>query len=371
MTGPQDGPHLILGAGLAGLAFAAALLDEGVEAPIVLLDRRREWTQDRTWCCWDVGVPHAGLASHRWTEWEVVDASGRAVQSSPRHPYLRLPADALYARLLDRIGGAPNVVLRVGVGVRSVQEEDGEVQVETSEGETLRGGAAYDARGPAAPPPGALAQRFLGREVRSERPRFTPGRATLMDFRVPQDLGLHFVYVLPFSAHEALVEDTWITPAPVSPARHREEIDAWLGGEDVEVVREERGILPMTAEPRALRTSPRVHALGAAAGAIRPSSGYAFVRTFAHARALARALARGAPPPERIGRPRWTWLDAVFLRALEADPAAFPARFRRLAERTSGDAFARFMTDASSPRDELAVIAALPKVPFARAALAR
>jgi lycopene beta-cyclase len=62
-------------------------------------------------------------------------------------------------------------------------------------------------------------------------------------------------------------------------------------------------------------------------------------------------------------------LDVVFLRVLAAQPERFPAYFRAIGERVPGDAFARFMGDASTPADEVRVIAALPKAPFARAAL--
>src|SRR4051794_26077219 len=343
------GAHLILGAGLGSLALADALLDEGVSGPVVLVDRRTSWPRDRTWCFWDVDVPYAGLATHRWDEWEVVTEHGTATHHSARHPYLRLPADAFYGHVLGRLKRDPRVELRTGVSIASVEEA-----------RTLAPGATvHDARGPAAPPAGALAQRFLGLEVRTETPRFTPGRATLMDFRVGQDGGLHFVYVLPFSAHEALVEDTWFAVEPVAEARHRAEIATWIDA-PFEVLHEERGVLPMTP----------VAAGPAAVGGLRASSGYAFARTVRHARALARAAAGGDPRP-RAGSARWDRLDAVFLRALDADPEAFPERFRRLVARTPAGAFARFMTDASTIVDEAAIVAALPKVPFARAALAR
>ena len=35
---------------------------------------------------------------------------------------------------------------------------------------------------------------------------FDAETVTLMDFDVPQEQGLHFMYVLPFSANEALVD---------------------------------------------------------------------------------------------------------------------------------------------------------------------
>ena len=95
------------------------------------------------------------------------------------------------------------------------------------------------------------------------------------------------------------------------------------------------------------------------------------VEAAAHAAAIARAVAHGRPLPARAGNPRRAALDAIFLQALDADPAAFPETFRRLVRDVPGPAFARFMADASSLADEARVIAACPKLPFARAALRR
>jgi hypothetical protein len=55
---------------------------------------------------------------------------------------------------------------------------------------------------------------------------------------------------------------------------------------------------------------------------------------------------------------------------MAADASAFPEHFRSLVARTSAPAFARFMTDAAGPLDELRVMAALPPRPFVRAAVA-
>ena len=68
----MDAEHLILGAGCAGLALAAALVDAGVREQILLVDRRTSFENDRTWCFWDTGdIPWAHLATRRWEAWNV------------------------------------------------------------------------------------------------------------------------------------------------------------------------------------------------------------------------------------------------------------------------------------------------------------
>ncbi len=313
----MDAEHLILGAGCAGLALAAALVDAGVREEIVLLERRTDFENDRTWCFWDTGdIPWAQLATRRWDAWNVMTGAGAHVRRAGRIPYAHLPADVYAEALLTRLGRAPNVHVRTGVAVKGVQRDGESVRVQTHAGE-LRAARAYDALGGGGPlagaaePASALRQRFLGQEVRTERPVFDPMVATLMDFRVGQEDGVHFVYVLPFTAHSALVEDTHIGTVATAPAARRATIARYLedvyGTTDFSVGREERGSLPMSTRGHPAEPLPGVWSVGTAAGAVRPSSGYAFARIQRHATELARAVASGASSaPGASGQPTRT-----------------------------------------------------------------
>jgi lycopene beta-cyclase len=369
----------ILGAGLAGLSLACALLEEGVDVPITLIDRRRAWGSDRTWCTWQTTpMGFTELADAQWSRWTVRAGTASATGHSARYPYIHLDSAAVYRAALTRLRHAPHVELRHPVMVHGLKERRAGVRVLTSEG-ALDAGLVFDALGPHSPllpsrrePDVALAQTFVGWEVETETAAFDPATATLMDFRPCAD-GLRFLYVLPFSAHRALVEDTSVARGTVPVGARREalraELAARLGASPYRLIREERGLVPMTLADFPLRRGERTWAVGAAGGAIRPSSGYAFSRTQQHVSAVARAIAQGAPLPERIGAERTRVLDTIFLHALDAEPARFPAIFARMVQSVPGEIFARFMTDVSSPADDARLIAALPKAPFLAAAL--
>jgi lycopene beta-cyclase len=310
-----------------------------------------------------------------------VTPGGTARHAGGRHAYVHLDARDVYATALTAIDADPATELVLGVTVEAVAP--GPV-VRTDRG-AWRAGRVYDGRTPSPlePPPRPAARRtgitlnqaFLGWQVRTARPVFDPATATLMDFRVPQDGGLRFLYTLPFAPDRALVEDTSIVAPGGGPtaAERRALLEAHLGetlaAVSWSVEHEEYATIAMAPAAPAARPHSRVHPIGTAAGAVRPSSGYAFARIQRHCRALARAVVTGAEPPERAGAARGALLDRVFLRALHDDPAAFPEHFRRLVAGTPPDAFARFMNDEATAGDEARVIAALPKAPFAMAAL--
>lgn len=368
---------MILGAGLSGLSVARALLRQRPGAPIALIDRRTDWPRDRTWCFWDTpGLPDAALATERWHAWRTIGHAAVAEQHSRRHPYLHLPADRFYEASFDALRRAPNVEIHAGTSVLGVRHGPGRrLAVSTSAGE-LPADAVVDALGGKGPwlagrAAGAveLRQRFLGLEVETERPVFDPSVATLMDLRVPGPPGgVRFMYVLPFSPTRALLEDTSIGGPPIPAADRRGAIDAYLTDRlqagARRVLRSERGSLPMSTYAFPSAHGPRFLTAGQAAGAARPSSGYAFARTQRHATALARCLLEGSAVPSALGpRPRRA-LDAQFLRALARAPQLGEAWFLALAGGVPGDVFARFMSDAGSIADEARVVRALTTVPF-------
>lgn len=362
----------VLGAGCAGLTLAVRLVREGLgDRRLVLVDPRRDWTRDRTWCFWTtLDHPFAGLETASWNRWEV-RADGRSVvREWPGVRYVHLPADAVYRAALDELATHPGVTVLADVAAHGLAEDADGVTVTTSHG-PLRAGVVVDTRPPSfAAPAGPrhlrLLQHFLGWQVVTARPVFDPSVVTLMDFDVPQSPGAHFTYVLPFSPTEALVEDTHFSPAPLPEAAYAGALAGWLdrraGPGGWAVRHTERGVLPMSQEPFDARPSRRVHRLGLAGGAARPATGYGFLAIQRSAAALAPALLRDplAPvPPVRAARTEW--LDAVFLEWLDLHPAAAPAMFLTLFDRTPPARLVRFLSEQGGLWDDAAVVGTLAR----------
>lgn len=369
--------HLILGAGLAGLSLADVLLRRGVRSPITIVDARDSFENDRTWCFWDVhDHPYRDLVQHRWNDWTFAAQGVSYRQSSPATPYCYLPADRFYEDALSRIRAAPNCTLLLGTTIGDAVVEDRRVVVQTSAGE-LSAPYVFDALATGGPTwprvaphlgPGVLAQRFLGWFIEASEPVFDPTCATLMDFEVSSNGDLHFVYVLPFSTTSALVEDTTIGGREITASARADELRRYLdrryGLTDWKVLREEASVIPMVGLGRRRVGSARLIPVGTAAGTVRPSSGYAFVRTQQQVAALADRIVQGRPPAVPVGRHREAFLDRVFLEVLESDPEGFAPNFLAIGRHLSGQRFARFMMDGASTVDTFLMIAALPKPPF-------
>lgn len=378
--GPEQYAHVIMGAGCAGLSLCHYLLERGVCDPILILDKKERFEDDRTWCFWDVEpTPFSDLAVKRWNSWSVHAEGRNLLHTTGRYPYVCLPASEFYADALARIAAHDNVTVRLEEEVQGYEEVADGVIVRTPE-RVYSADSVFDGRGL---PPGSplferarasrrwVSQKFLGLRLRTQRPVFDASACTLMDFSVSQERGLRFVYVLPFGEREALVENVYLSEARVSPEEHRAEISGYLNeryglsAEDYVVDGEERGHIPMTDYPFPRRPGQRVYSVGMLGGETRPSTGYTFLRVQRYCRALAANLA-GSGAAENVHPRRYDLLDGLFLRFVREHPGDCPGVYARMFAGVPPDPLVRFLTEKSTPLDEARIVGALPKVPFLR-----
>ena len=378
-AGGERFEYVILGAGCAGLSLCYYLLEQGVESPILILDQKSGFTDDRTWCFWDVEqTPFSQLAIHQWNSWSLHAAGKTVVQATEKHPYLCLTAADFYEHVLKYLSRHENVTLKLGEPVESYKELQEETYVKTSRG-AYAARHVFDGRGL---PPGSavfeearrsatwVPQKFVGLRLRSKEPVFDPDTCTLMDFGVSQERGLRFVYVLPFGGRDALVENVYLSNAEVLAGDHRREIRDYLAGryglrpDDYEVHGEERGYIPMTDYRFPRRIGERTYSIGMLGGESRPSTGYTFLRIQRYCRHLARSVVSGGEVTEKISPRRYDLLDRIFLRFMQQQPERCPEVYARMFAGVHPDTLVRFLTERSSPRDDLNLVLAMPKAPF-------
>ena len=374
--------YIILGAGCAGLSLAWYMLEAGIKDSILLLDQRREYKNDRTWCYWSVEpTPFDDLADFSWKSWEVFsDQSARAVSDSACYPYLYLSSEQFYRRVQNRLRESPQVTLRLGQHVKGYEEVGGKVVVHTTDG-SFSGRQLFNSVGgqPAKLPQSdekpQWLQHFHGQRIQTNRPVFNSNRLTLMDHRVSQKDGPHFIYLLPFSPTEALVENTYFFSTVVSPTRHRTEIADYLSRInnlklwDYEVLDEEAGAIPMGRYETSNQHDGLIRSIGVISGAARPATGYAFLRIQRQCRQIAACLAAGKRVPvktQAFGSRKYDLFDEIMLRVLRKSPQLAPAFFTALFQGAPSDSVVRFLSERSSFADDLWVIRSLLQPDFIR-----
>ncbi len=109
--------------------------------------------------------------------------------------------------------------------------------------------------------------------------------------------------------------------------------------------------------------------IGARGGLVKASTGYSYHRIQQDSAAIADSLVRhGHPFGRAAARRRYRLLDGVLLEVLHRDPAQLERAFARLFRANPAERVLSFLDEDTGARDELRLIAALPPVPYLRAA---
>ena len=345
----------VLGDGAAALSLAMRAGDLASHELTLVRPKGAPTPVDHIWGFWDgPDMPPAlsaacKLARASWDRWAIITADGGVVMQSGTRRYSALHRSA-WTRHCETVAQQ--------AGVRSVDEAE-----LGDEGADL----VFDSRPPPVPD-GIMLQHFIGLEVRSNRPVFDAGTAILMDFRVDQSRGMHFIYLLPFSATEALVESTLFSPDRLEEQFYLDAIADYLGTHyglhSFDTVRRERGVIPLA---RLKQRDPKIQGIGGNGGAIRPSSGYAFVFI---QKQIDRAITEMRDSGHfQVRTPHSAvdlWMDGVLLSVLRHWPERAPDLFLRMGRALDGDEFARFLSGEADWPLRLKVIMAMPKWPFLR-----
>lgn len=382
MTEPtQPIDYAILGGGMAGLTMASALapsLSDGER--LVVIEPRESYGHDRTFCYWDVAPIHADKAvKHRWNRWTVRANGKTALVESKKYSYSYVPADAFYQNALESIAehsGAEVLLNRKALQVLPAAEQGCLIETDTT---SLEARWVFDTR-----PRRSLIeaadtlQHFVGWHLRFDKPVFDPSTVTLMDFDVPQENGLHFMYVLPFSENEGMVESTFFSPEVLEHVVYESYIRDYLCErfgvdeetlERAEIVRVERGVVPMSSATIAPPKNPSWHLLGTPGGFVRPATGYCFHATGRFAVEHTDWLKKPVSEVPALRGKGLNWLDSVLLAYLNRAPEQAPDIFLRLFEHVDPDALVRFLSNVGTPSDILDVMRAMPVWPFVKEAM--
>ncbi len=358
----------IIGGGLAGLSLAVRLArPQFRHLSVLLIEPRQTYARDHTWSCWSVrDHPFTGITTS-WNSWLVASDKRMVKRAAPGITYGAIQADAFYALALKLLADAPWIT-RHTAGIDRLDALTDRVIIGGDV--SLQARHVFDSRPPRSVNRSGLRQIFLGQEIETAHNVFDPSAAMLMDFRVPTVdpcMGVHFMYVLPYTPRRALVEDTWFVRPGVTPPAHRPVIAAYLAQRyklaDHQVSFEEQGDLPMDPDFTPPHESPgaRIHPLGAASGALRPATGYAFLAIQAQCDGIAAALAAQHPLSSAIRRPITVQgMDRLLLASLRRAPAQAPEIFSRLFSRCPAAMLVRFLSDRGSRLDDAIVAVNTP-----------
>ena len=213
-----------------------------------------------------------------------------------------------------------------------------------------------------------LWQHFQGWFIKTEEAIFDDSTVILMDFSIPQSNDVRFVYVLPFSPHEALVEMTVFSPQVYADSVYAAVLQTYIKdnypNSKYTIESTEKGKIPMTDAPFSRFGTEGEVLIGTAAGMVKSSTGYAFKRIGQDSARIAKDFEAKKTFSWRPSRRRFRFYDRLLLGTLTEEPLKGSVIFGLLFQKMPMRTVLRFLDEETNLWEELTLFSKLPFLPF-------
>ena len=372
--------YIFTGAGLSALmtVYKMVLSKKFQTKRILLLDENTKQTNDRTWCFWDQKeTVWENSISKKWGS--VVFANGDFTKNLDLHPYYYNKIQGLdfYNQVLNLIAKQKNIDF-VQEKVFEIEESDSIVLVKTESQSfscTTLFNSIYNpslASNQTKYP--LLQQHFVGWFIKTETPVFNPELATFMDFSVEQKGNTRFMYILPTSPTEALLEYTLFSKELLSKDEYEAEIEKYLqqlGITHYTIVEKEMGTIPMTSYPFWKHNTKNVINIGTAGGWTKASTGFTFKNADKKSSELVSFMETRTDGRMFHSKTKFWWYDLLLLDILDQKNETGSAIFSALFEKGNAPLILKFLDEETSFWEDLQVIWKCPKSIFIQALIRR
>ena len=370
--------YIIAGMGCAGLSLAIQLKKSGLAAgkKILLVDRAQKLQNDRTWCFWETSPgPFENIVFRKWEHaWFYNNSFSSLLDLSP-YTYKMIRGIDFFRYCLSEISESPEFDILQG-DVQSIKNTSAGAAIMLNDVQihaTYIFNSIMLEKPIIAKAQFYLLQHFKGWVIRTPEPFFKADEATLMDFRPSQERGTTFVYVMPLSSTEALVEYTLFTSSVLVDEDYESALKHYivetLGINDYEVIEKEFGIIPMT-NFRFTRKNGNILSIGTAGGRTKASSGYTFRFIQKDTDEIIWSL-KNSGHPFGISAPssRFSWYDSVLLNILAHNKLPGNEIFSFLFSKNSAEKIFKFLDNETSIPEEWQILSTLPQWPFMKAGI--
>lgn len=357
--------YIIAGVGGAGLWLAVRIAQDNWfrDKKILLIDAQDKTQNDRTWCFWsEEDYPFVSKS------YQQIAVSSEEYNLG-NYKYHKVFSTDFYQWAKDEIAGVSDRFTWKHENIQEILETEQGCEVRTSEStynsERVFSSINLPKRKYDLSIHPYLDQHFVGWFVKTKKQVFNPDVAHFMDFTIPQNGNTRFIYVLPDSETEALVEYTLFSEKLLEKEAYENGIRAYLTGlglrdDDYEITETEEGVIPMTTYPFDQWSTNRVTRIGIAGGWAKPSTGYAFKNSMRYSLDLVDQLKRGKKHLTPNKKSMFSWMDEQLLDVLVRRNDLGKSLFERLFERNSPTTILRFLDEQTSTLENLSIMSKMP-----------
>lgn len=376
MTNNTHFDYIIIGNGLAGLQLALKLASDSYfnDKQIALIDHSTKSINDKTWSFWETKSSHWDNIVHKsWDEVLVITSKKRINLKLKPYTYKAVRAIDFYNHSKSILKTHQNIHFIIDT-VKSISETN-IVKVATNKNE-YTATHVFDSRIPKAFLSSqkdhiTITQHFKGWIVKTETDAFDDNKVVMMDYRLKDGEQTTFMYMLPFSKTEALVEFTYFTEHLVDDDIYdvylKQYINDYLKIKNYSITETETGNIPMTTFPFEKFNTNQVTKIGTAGGWVKGSTGYSFKNTEKKVTQIISNIKANKIPSNKLFKKKYKFYDKVFLMVLKDENHRGEWVFQQFYSKNTTQTMFRFLDEESTFFEDLKIMWSLFSWSFIKA----
>ena len=369
--------YIFLGAGAASLSIVLRMIDSNkfADKKILLIDKKNKNTNDRTWCFWEHSIGFfEDIVYRKWSKLLFYADDKKINLDIDSYQYKMIRGIDFYKKCFSLIDQQKNI--EVLYGDISFEKDTDEPVIQLNEELLEYKKNAIIFNSIYKPEENNiktfhLLQHFKGFIIETKDKHFDAAQATLMDFRVKQNNGTTFVYVLPLSPHSALIEYTSFSEKVLDKDEYnihlKNYIEQFLLIKDYTICEEEFGVIPMTNHKFSFYKNGMYY-IGTAGGQTKASTGYTFSFIQKQAESIVEALiSKTSLLQIQKTKRRFLFYDSTLLHILSKRLLDGKKIFTMLFKRNKAGIIFKFLDNETNFPEEIKLLNTLPKRVFLKA----
>lgn len=371
--------YIFTGGGLSALLTIFEMIKSGrfSDKRILLIDSSAKNKNDRTWCFWDSGNLFDGIITKKWdVAWFKNKNFTHELDLYP-YKYKMIESTDFYTLIFTEIAKHSNIEIfhdevtdfsELGnhciVKTRTESFTCNQIFNSIYNPEIVKSQNKFP----------LVQQHFIGWFIKSKEAVFTEDCPTFMDFSVEQKGNTRFMYVLPTSSNEALIEYTLFSKDLLSKQEYETEIENYiknLGITEYEIIEKEQGNIPMTCFPFWKNNSKNVINIGSAGGWSKASTGYTFKNSVKKSKELVQFLRTESDFSKFHKTNKFRFYDSLLIDILYETNQHGSKIFSNMFKSGKAALIFKFLDEETSFWEDLQVIWMCPKGLFIKALLRR
>ena len=369
----QNHDYIITGSGASGLMLAYRMAKDSFfdNASILIIDKEKKTSNDRTWCFWEKDKGEWDDLVHK--SWNKILFDSHSYKKSiplQSYTYKMIRSAKFYEKLWNFIDSKNNISF-IKANVTSISDTPEGAFVETSTGQyhavKLLNSIDLDQKYTRQEEYPVLLQHFSGWFIETKKNIFDDSVATFMDFTVDQKMNTRFMYVLPVSANKALFEYTLFSEDVLTKEEYELELQKYLELNSISeytIIEKEKGIIPMTSFKFWQDNSKNILNIGTVGGWTKASTGYTFKNTSKKTIQLIAFLKTENDFTNFRKKTRFWFYDLLMLDVLANHNHLGSNLFSKLFQRNSLKNVFRFLDEETSFIEDLRIMLSMPPLRF-------